>query len=138
MQYIKSCGFIVYKQVGAKNYYLLIKSLNGDVGFPKGHMEEKETELQTALRELKEETNAEIEIIDGFRKQIEYKMPKMRNTLKQSVYFLGKYQKNEIIPQVKEVAEAVFLPYEKALECLTFTETKNILICAQNFLNNLD
>ena len=56
MRYIKSCGFIVYKAENNENFYLIIKSHNGDVGFPKGHMEPGENELQTAIRELKEET----------------------------------------------------------------------------------
>ena len=55
MNYEKSCGFVVYKKIDNINYYLLIKSLNGDVGFPKGHMELGETEIQTAIRELKDE-----------------------------------------------------------------------------------
>ena len=136
MKYIKSCGFIVCKQ-REKNYYLIIKSLNGDIGFPKGHMEENETELQTAIRELKEETNIEIRVVDGFRKQIEYKMPKTADTIKQSVYFLGICTNDEIVCQVGEVSEAFFLPYEKALEILTFTETKGILKSAQEFIDRM-
>ena len=99
-------------------------------------MEEKETELQTALRELKEETNVEVKVIDGFRKQIEYEMPKVADTIKQCVYFLGMYIENEIICQVEEVVDASFLPYEKALELLTFIETKNILVNAQEFIES--
>ena len=137
MKYIKSCGFVVCKQIENQNYYLVVRSLNGDVGFPKGHMEEKETEMQTALRELKEETNVEVKVIDGFRKQIEYKMPKVADTIKQCVYFLGMYKENEIICQVEEVVDASFLPYEKALELLTFIETKNILVNAQEFINSM-
>ena len=45
MRYIKSCGFVAYKQIESRNYYLIIKSLNGDVGFPKGHMEIEERRL---------------------------------------------------------------------------------------------
>lgn len=137
MKYIKSCGFVVCKQIKNQNYYLIIKSLNGDVGFPKGHMEKGETDLQTALRELKEETNIDVKVIDGFRQQIEYKMSKNPDTIKQAVYFLGICINEEILCQVGEVAEAAFLPYEKALEVLTFSETKDILIKAQEFINNI-
>lgn len=137
MKYIKSCGFVVCKQIENENYYLIIKSLNGDVGFPKGHMEAGENELQTAIRELKEETNVEIRVIDGFRKQIEYRMPKMVGVIKQSVYFLGVCTKDELICQAEEIMEAAFLPYEKALKALTFTQTKDILTSAQGFLNRI-
>ena len=35
MTYVKSCGFIAYRQIEGENLYLIIKSLNGDFGFPK-------------------------------------------------------------------------------------------------------
>ncbi|MBR2340801.1 MAG: NUDIX domain-containing protein [Clostridia bacterium] len=137
MKYVKSCGFVVFKQTENENYYLIIKSSNEDVGFPKGHMEKGETELQTAIRELKEETNVEIKVVDGFRRQIEYKIPKTVDTIKQCVYFLGICTKDEIICQAEEVTEAAFMPYEKALSFLTFTETKDILTSAQEFINKI-
>lgn len=135
MKYVKSCGFIVYKEIDNKSYYLIIKAPNGDIGFPKGHVENFETEIQTAIRELKEETNVEVEVINGFRHQIEYVIPKMIDTVKQTVYFLGKCIKDDIICQEVEVVEARFLPYEEAFEALTFVETKNILMNAEKYIN---
>ena len=137
MKYIKSCGFVVYKQIGNENYYLVIKSLNGDIGFPKGHMEDGENELQTAVRELKEETNVEVNVIEGFKYQIEYKMPETIDTIKQVIYFLGICVKDDIICQEKEVEEARFIRFEEALEVLTFQETKNILNSAQEFIKSI-
>ena len=138
MKYIKSCGFVVCKQIENQNYYLIIKSLNGDVGFPKGHMEEGETEVETAIRELKEETNVEVKVVQGFRYQIEYKLPKIVDSIKQSVYFLGICIKDDIVCQEIEVEEAKFLGYEEALNALTFQETKNILKKAQEFIESME
>ena len=45
----------------------MVKQLLGHWGFPKGHIEKDETEYETALREVKEETNIDARIIDGFR-----------------------------------------------------------------------
>ena len=137
MNCIKSCGFIAYKEINNINYYLIIKATNGDVGFPKGHMEKDETEIQTAIRELKEETNIEIKLINGFRYQIEYQLPKKKNTLKQAVYFLGECIIDNIICQEKEVEEAKFMTYEEAILVLTFDETKKMLKLANNFLNSI-
>ena len=134
MKYIKSCGFVVYKVINGINFYLIIKSLNDDYGFPKGHMENNETEIQTAIRELKEETNVEVKVIDGFRKQIEYKISSINDAIKVGIYYLGLCVNDEIIIQEKEVKEAYFTTYEKALELLTFKETKSILKCAQEFI----
>ena len=127
IKYIKSCGFVAYKQIENVNHYLIIKGLNGDVGFPKGHMESGESELETAIRELKEETGVDVKVIQGFRKQIEYELRRIPDTIKQSVYFLGECTSDKIICQEAEVAEAGFIPYEDALKILTFEETKSIL-----------
>ena len=134
MRYIKSCGFVAYKRIENINHYLIIKSLNGDVGFPKGHMESEESELETAIRELKEETGVDVKVIQGFRRQIEYELRRIPDTIKQSVYFLGQCTSDKIICQEAEVAEASFISYEDALKILTFEETKNILKDAEIFI----
>ena len=136
MKYVKSCGFVAFKQIENKNYYLIIKSLNGDVGFPKGHVEAEESELQTAIRELKEETGVEVEAIPGFRQQIEYPLTRIPDAIKQSVYFLGRCTSDNVICQESEIAEAGFVSYEEALKMLTFEETKNILRDAELFIHS--
>ena len=134
MNYVKSCGFIVYKRVNNKRFYLVIRSLNGDFGFPKGHTEPGESEIETAIRELKEETGIEVKIIEGFRRQIEYELRNIPNTIKQSVYFLGECTSDKIICQESEVSDARFFSYEDAIKILTFEETKSILIDAEKFI----
>ena len=47
-----------------KKQVLLVKQTNGYYGFPKGHVENNETEIETAKRETKEETNLDIKL-DG-------------------------------------------------------------------------
>ena len=127
MIYEKSCGFVVYKEVQGENYYLIIRNISGEYGFPKGHVENNETEHETAIRELKEETNVEVEIIDGFRHQIEYKFPNKMNVMKRSVYFLGKCLEDDIVCREGEVSEAMFVSFEIAIELLSFEDTKKIL-----------
>ena len=135
MRYIKSCGFVAYKRTENVNYYLIIKSPNGDIGFPKGHMEDGESEIDTAHRELKEETGVEVEVIDGFRRQIEYPLRRVPDAVKRVIYFLGRCTKDGIVCQEGEVLEAEFVPYAKAVEMLTFNEMKDILREAEEFLD---
>ncbi len=115
--------------------YLIIRSVNGEYGFPKGHVEGDETEYETAVRELKEETNLEADIVDGFRRQIEYPFPNKINVTKRSVYFLAVCAKGAIVCQPTEVAEAAFIPFDRALELLSFEDTKNILKEANDYLD---
>lgn len=134
MVLIKSCGFVAYTVIKGEIRYLLIKALNGDVGFPKGHIEPGEGELDTARRELCEETGVEIEHINDMRWQIEYEMPD-KDAVKQAVYFLGRIKEPiALTPQAGEVADARLLSYEEALEYLTFAETKSILTEANRYL----
>ena len=52
----KSCGVIPFRRNGEEREYLILLQTNSCWSFPKGHMEAGETEEQTALRELLEES----------------------------------------------------------------------------------
>lgn len=137
MKYEKSCGFIAYKEQQAERLYLIIRASNGEYGFPKGHMEHNETEYETAVRELKEETNIRVQRIDGFRRQIQYRFPNKVNVTKQVVYFLGKCTQDRIVCQESEVSEAIFVPLERAIRLLSFEDTKTLLKEADAYLQTL-
>jgi len=60
-----SCGAVVYKKDQGKTFILLVKQ-SGPIpgwGIPKGHMESGESYIRTAIREVKEETGADIKIL---------------------------------------------------------------------------
>ena len=53
--------------------YLLLNYPAGHWDFPKGRIEKGETEIETARREIKEETDiSKIKIFEKFKKNIEY------------------------------------------------------------------
>ena len=60
MNYEKSCGAVVFTIQNHKIMYVIVQSKEGYYGFPKGHMEYEETEIETALREVFEETGLAI------------------------------------------------------------------------------
>ena len=135
MRYEKSCGFIAFIEVDGENRYLLIKGLNRDIGFPKGHVEGEESEIETATRELKEETNIEVEVIDGFRWHIDYRLTRVPDVMKKTVYFLGRCKNPEaLIYQREELRDAFFLPYDEAVKELSFDSTKQMLKEAEAYL----
>lgn len=72
--YEKSCGAIIIHKSAENNYkVLLVKNHNGRYwSFPKGHVEKGETEEETAIREIKEETGLDVEIIKNFREVSDY------------------------------------------------------------------
>ena len=137
MKRIKSCGFIAFTRVGEENHYLIIKGLNNDVGFPKGHVESGESEIETAVRELREETNIEVDMLEGFRHEIEYKIPRTRDVYKLTVYFLGKCRDVSTLKRQEcEIKDARFVPYETARKILTFDEARQMLDAAESFVRS--
>lgn len=117
----KSCGCIILHE----EKVLIIKQNNGDWGFPKGHMEENETEIETARREVKEETNIDVEIISDKKYTMEYYTDK--GNLKQVVLFLA-YPKNfDLKPQQSEIDIIKWVSIETALNLLTFDNSKKAL-----------
>ncbi len=134
MTWEKSCGAVVFTIVGEQIQYLLAQSLEGTYGFPKGHMEPGETEIETALREVQEETNIRISLLEGFRAVSEYALPRKRSTMKQVVYFLGEYHNQQIIHQKEELRGARLASYEEAVKLLRFEDSRQILTDANAFL----
>lgn len=130
----KSCGTIPYTFKNGEINYLLIKAKDdGFCGFPKGHMENNETETETALRETNEETSLNVDINSDFRYETSYQM-KNGNT-KTVVYFLAEY-KNQTPKQNEgfESFDFLILPYEKAYNELTYDEAKEMLKLANDYL----
>ena len=122
----KSCGCIIIEN----KKVLLVQQKKGRWGFPKGHVENNETEKETALREVKEETNLNVEIIGDKRYSETY--INTRGNLKEVVYFVAKVIDGEIIPQKKEINKIEWVNLLEAKDKITYETTKKIYI---QFLN---
>lgn len=134
MVYEKSCGAVVFTRINNEIKYLLIRNLTGIYGFPKGHVEQGETEEQTALREVFEEVGLSVKLVSGFRSGDEHPIPQKENTIKQIVYFLGEYCNQEFTYQKEELTDALLLDYETAMTLFHFDSSRRILTEANNFL----
>lgn len=120
MKYEKSCGAIVLKE----DKVLIIKQKSGIYGFPKGHMEKDETEVLTAIREIKEETNIDIEIKEDLRFSISYLINE--NIKKEVVYFIGHPKNNDIKIQEDELISAEWISIEEVENILTYDNLKEL------------
>ena len=118
----KSCGAVILNK---KGQILLIKHNEGHWSFPKGHMEEGETEKQTALREIWEETGLKVDIIESIREVSTYS-PEV-GVIKDVVYFLAFSEDAHVILQKTEVCDYKWLSYENSMKLITHSSGKTIL-----------
>jgi 8-oxo-dGTP pyrophosphatase MutT (NUDIX family) len=127
----KSCGLVVFNS----NKILLLKySANNTQGegghwdFPKGHVEQNETELATALRELEEETGiSKVEIIDDFRHSISYTFSRRSESISKEVIFFLASTVEKRVTLSHEHIDYAWLDFNNALEKLTYENARQIL-----------
>lgn len=126
-------GAVLYTIINDIILYVLTVESDGHCGLPKGHIEPGETEKETALREIKEETGIDAVLLDKFTLRIEYKMK--NGNIKQTTYFIGKYNNQAIKCNSKELSEVKLLPFNEAIEAVTYQAVKDVLTKANHFLN---
>ena len=134
----KSCGAIVFTQEnGVRQYVIIRETYESAYGFPKGHMEAGETERETALREVKEETGLDVVLYDDFRLTDEHPLTRegRPDDIKTNVYFLAEYRDQVLRAQETEVIEVLLMDYTNAMESIQYEGSKRLLSEAENYLN---
>lgn len=133
----KSCGAVIFRREDNTILYLLLKHYNkGHWGFAKGHVEKGETEIETAEREIMEETGLNLRINISFRDEIHYSP--QEGTMKKVIYFMAEADTKKIICSPEEIADFLWLPLEEALLVLTYDECKETLQKAENYIYSDD
>ena len=133
----KSCGIVLFRS----DEFLLIQhptKSNGDEGhwdFPKGHVEGSETELETAKRELIEETGiVNFRLFDGFKHRIEYNFQKGNEIVPKEVTFFLAESNTKEVKLSSEHENFVWLNSDLAFNKLTYTNAKEVLVAVKTFL----
>ena len=134
--YEKSCGAIVIYRSGSRYKILLVRNHNGrNYSFPKGHVEKGETEQQTAIREVKEETGLDIEIIDSFREVADYcPFGKIR---KRVVFFMAQTMSDKVTVQREEIDSYIWIDLEEAHTKCTYDNDLRVVRKAKENLYKL-
>jgi len=139
----KSAGAVIFRKEGNKIYYLLLhypsnaKAPREYWDFPKGHIEKGEKIEETVKREVKEETGLkDIKLIEGFKEWIKYFFKfKGKNIFKIVTFFLAETKTKTVKVSFEHIGFK-WLPYEEAIEKLTFKNAKDILKKANDYLNS--
>ena len=122
MKYEKSCGAIIIKE----GKVLLLQEIEGHWSFPKGHIKKNETEIETAIREVKEESNLDI-IIDESKRYITTYSPKP-NVIKDVVFFLAQLKDDgeEIVIQTSEIKDYKWVLLDEVETMFKYQEPINL------------
>ena len=130
----KSCGAVVFKKNGEVKY-LLLHYEAGHWDYVKGQVEPHESERETVLRELQEETGiTEASFIEGFREVISYFYRREGKTVnKEVIFYLIESQESEVRLSYEHIGFE-WLNNEKAMARLTFSNAKKVLEKANDFL----
>lgn len=131
--YEKSCGAVVFRKNKNDVKLLLVKNHNGrHWSFPKGHIEENESEEETAIREIKEETNLDVVIMDNFREVSNYcPFGKIR---KEVVFFLARTTGDNIKLQESEIDSFLWVDIAGAKKLCSYENDFNLIDKADTYI----
>tara|TARA_B100001146_G_C16112990_1_gene404479 strand:- start:98 stop:403 length:306 start_codon:yes stop_codon:yes gene_type:complete len=101
-------------------------------------MDDGETEIQTALRELEEETGiAHVNVIDGFRDTITYIFSGGREQIGKEVVFFIAITKESQVTLSHEHIDYSWLDFDSASLRLTYDNARQVLRNAIEFYVNI-
>jgi bis(5'-nucleosidyl)-tetraphosphatase len=135
-----SFGAVPVMKKGKEYQFLIIQHQAGHWGFPKGHPEKEETELQTAMRELNEETG-----LTHFRMSSEVSFEEVyhfylwRKRITKTVkYFIAFIEKPEVQLQEEEIADSRWVKLAEAEKLISFEPARKILRDVHQYLSTQD
>jgi len=123
---------------------------SGHWDFPKGHVEGKETEHETLIREVSEEAGLDdLEILSNFKTQVRYfyragveekkerkETGKFSNVAKKVVYYLAETKTKNIKISFEHIGFE-WLGYADALSRITYDNSKKVLKKANQHLGEM-
>ncbi|NCQ06263.1 MAG: NUDIX domain-containing protein [Candidatus Moranbacteria bacterium] len=143
-----SIGTILYHMKDGKREYLLLHYPSGHYDFVKGHMETGETEEMTLRRETEEETgitdlhlfplrqSTKFFYIARGSERVKRIKAKRGIWIFKQVHFYPAETKAEDVKISFEHTGFLWLPYEKAVEKITFDNAKNILVQTEKYITS--
>jgi len=126
-----SCGVIPYRVINGEREFLLVRHKAGHWSFPKGHPEDAEDHIETARRELEEETGigrAELDETRPFEEQYAFTKRSGKRVRKVVLYFVGQVSAGQSVRlQASEVSDFAWGDAEATRHRLTFDEGRALL-----------
>lgn len=139
----RSAGVILYRidkndNNCDKRLYLILRYAGGHWDFAKGKKENGESDLQTALREVREETGiTDVSVHDGFQREIKYEFVEGTGAMvhKSVIFFLGRAQTKDVALS-NEHQDYAWYEYDDASFTVTYPSARGVLARADAHLND--
>lgn len=128
----QSFGVIPIQKKNDEILFLLIQHRGGHWAFPKGHANVGETEIETARRELREETGIKDvdlrtdKVFEERYQKTKWREPK-KKVIKSVRYYIGDVKTARIRLQAAEVRDHKWVTYAEARKLITFEASRTIL-----------
>jgi len=123
----KSCGAMI---IEGNKVLVIQQKKSGFYSFPKGHVEGNETEAETAVREVKEETGIDIKVLED--KRYFMKFVQGGDINKEVVFFIARPLNTEgLSMQEKEIKDIKWVDINEVENILSFENIKNLWLEAK-------
>jgi bis(5'-nucleosidyl)-tetraphosphatase len=131
-----SAGAVLYRYLtNVERKFLLLHYSSGHWDFPKGNIETGETEVDTVIREIFEETGiTDLKFVEGFIQPIFYNYRRDGNLVQKKVSFYLAQTLTRNIKLSNEHQDFLWADYPSALSALTYRSARDILILANKFV----
>ena len=125
-----SAGGVIYRVVDGERKFLLLhynyKQPHWD--FPKGKIEEGEQPVETARREVKEETGiTQLDVKEGFMETVHYFFSREGETVSKDVHYFLMETTQDKVTLSKEHIGYVWLNFAAAMKRLSFKNSQEVL-----------
>jgi len=127
-----SAGGVVYRIEDGAPKFLLIRDAYDNWGFPKGHVEKRETDEAAAMREVEEETGLDALTLRGPIDSIDWYF-RFRGRLVHKLchFFLIESATAATLPQREEgITACKWLPLDEALALVSYENARAVLMRA--------
>lgn len=136
MKFEYSAGAVVYRYKEGRRQYLFLKSQEGWLGIPKGHIEKGETAEQAAVRETMEESGLRITLDRFFKDKFSYWFVFNNEKIhKDLTIFLARIDGNSRVMISDENTGYKWLRYDQAMRQLKYRNLKSVLKSAHDYIN---
>ena len=128
----KSSGGVVFRKNGDGLEFLLIRDPYENWGLPKGHIEQEESPVAAAMREVTEETGLlELLVVFELPTIDWYYRDRGRLIHKFCHFYLMESAAGEPVPQLDEgITECIWCSFEGAMQTVTYDNARQVLRAA--------